>query len=251
VQLAIEAVVVDARDLASTPTPRTVKPVARAEPPPRVEPRPAPEPEPEPVQSVEKTPEPVQEQPDRREEQRKAEEARQQQALREEQQAKERAAAEKRKAEEAKKAQEAEARKQAEADARKKQEQEKAARDSKLQAQREAELQRQLAAEEAEVEAAAAVARSGVIDEYRLLLVQTIERNWNRPPSARAGLECTLFVTQATGGTVVDVKLGPCNGDDAVRQSIVNAVYRSSPLPAPSDPRAFQRKLEIVFKPTE
>ena len=108
-------------------------------------------------------------------------------------------------------------------------------------------MRRQMEAEE-EV---AAVARSGVMDDYRRLLVQTIERSWNRPPSARAGLECTLYVSQAPGGTVIDVKLGACNGDQAVRESITNAVYRASPLPAPSDPRAFERRLEIVFKPTE
>lgn len=222
VQLAIEAVVVDARDFAAATASRAVKPVVKPAPQPEPPPQPQvePEPQPEPVRAVEKPVEkpvePVREEPDRRAEQRKADAARKQQALREEQQAKE-----------------------------------AEARDARLQAQREAELRRQLAAEEAEMEAAAAVARSGVVDEYRLLLVQTIERNWNRPPSARAGLECTLFVTQATGGTVVDVKLGSCNGDEAVRQSIVNAVYRSSPLPSPSDPRAFQRKLEIVFKPTE
>ena len=32
-----------------------------------------------------------------------------------------------------------------------------------------------------------AFARSGVVDEYRALLMQTIERNWIKPPSARAG----------------------------------------------------------------
>ena len=50
---------------------------------------------------------------------------------------------------------------------------------------------------------------------------------------------------------MLDVRLGTCNGDQAVRESIVNAVYRASPLPPPSDPRAFERRLEIVFKPTE
>jgi colicin import membrane protein len=114
-------------------------------------------------------------------------------------------------------------------------------------AEREAALQQRLAAEEEAV----SFARSGVIDEYRSLLVQTIERNWIRPPSARAGLQCTLYVTQAPGGTVVDVRLGACNGDEPVRESIVNAVYRSSPLPAPRDPRAFERRLEIVFRPKE
>ncbi|MCJ7452335.1 MAG: cell envelope integrity protein TolA, partial [Steroidobacteraceae bacterium] len=115
-------------------------------------------------------------------------------------------------------------------------------------AAREADLQRQLAAEEAE---GLALARSGVKDEYKALLTQAIERNWIRPPSARAGLACTLYVNQAAGGTVVDVRLGTCNGDEAVRESIVTAVYKASPLPPPSDPRVFERRLEIVFKPTE
>ena len=147
---------------------------------------------------------------------------------------------EKRKQEETRK-QEAAAAKQQQA------EQEAAARAAKLKAAQQAELHRALEDEEA----GEALARSGVVDEYRTLLIQTIERNWNRPPSARAGLECTLYVTQATGGTVLDVKIGACNGDQAVRESVANAVYRSSPLPAPRDARAFERRLVIVFKPTE
>lgn len=165
---------------------------------------------------------------------------------------KEAADAQRRRAEEAdrKRAAEADAkRKAAEEAARKKAAAEEARRasDAKQQAEREAEMRRQMEAEEEAV----AMARSGVMDEYRRLLVQTIERSWIRPPSARAGLECTLHVSQAPGGTVIDVKLGACNGDQAVRESITNAVYRASPLPAPADPRAFERRLEIVFKPLE
>jgi len=126
-------------------------------------------------------------------------------------------------------------------------EQEKAAAAASVKAAKQAELQRALEDEEA----GEALARSGVVDEYRTLLIQTIERNWNRPGTARAGLQCTLNVTQATGGTVLDVKIGECNGDQAVRESVANAVYRSSPLPAPRDARAFERRLVIVFKPTE
>ena len=63
-----------------------------------------------------------------------------------------------------------------------------------------------------------------------------------------------LAVHDAAGrrlGAVTDVRLGACNGDEAVRESIVNAVYRASPLPPPRDPRAFERRLEIVFRPKE
>jgi colicin import membrane protein len=175
--------------------------------------------------------------------------------------AREQAAAEQRRAEQAvqkraaeaeakRKAQDAERRKLEAAEAKRKAEEKaRTEREAKADAERQAELQRSLAAEEEQ--AAAAVARSGVMDEYRRLLVQAIERNWIRPPSARSGLECTLYVTQAPGGTVVDVKLGACNGDQAVRESITTAVFKSSPLPAPRDPRAFERRLEIVFKPME
>lgn len=233
---------------------------------------------PPPVEAV-KPPEPaVEPPPDTRAEQaaaaeraaeRAAEQLREQQLVqqradreREAQVARETAAAEQRRAEEAerKRTEEAAAkrmaaeeteRKKAEAAEAKRKADEKAQaeREAKVRAEREADLQRQLAAEEEE--GAAAAARAGVMDEYRLMLVQAIERNWIRPPSARAGLECTLYVTQAPGGSVVDVKLGTCNGDQAVRESITTAVYKSSPLPAPRDPRAFERRLEIVFRPTE
>jgi len=255
VQLAIEGVVVDARDL-----PKSVR-SGKALPAPRPEPVKA-EPAPPPVDAAA--------QRERAAADAAAKEAAAASAAAERQHAdeqklrKEEAAAERRKQEqteaEQKKQAADEARRKAEADAERKKATEaqaktaqeakaRAAQDAKAKAALEADLKRSLAAEEAE--GAAGAARPGVKDEYRALLVQAIERSWIRPPSARAGLACTLYVNQATGGTVVDVKLGPCNGDEAVRESIVNAVYRASPLPAPGDPRAFERRLEIVFKPTE
>lgn len=241
---------------------------------PKQEPRPA-RSEPPPPAAAEKPPEPaVDPAVERRAEEaaaaeRAAQAAREQRlaqerAAREQeaQLAREKAADERRRTEELerKQAAEAEAKRKAAAEAERKQaeaaeakrkaeEQAQAERDAKARAEREADLQRRLAAEEEE--AATAAARAGVMDEYRLMLQQVIERNWIRPPSARPGLECTLYVSQAPGGTVVDVKLGACNGDQAVRESITTAVFKSSPLPAPRDPRAFERRLEIVFKPKE
>jgi colicin import membrane protein len=248
-QLAIEGVVVDSRSLPDSLQAGRPKP----------QPAPAPEPEPEPAAPVpapEPPPVPVKA-PDEpvKASERAAEEA----ALQARAEAKKTAEAQQKKQAEADaqskakaKAEEAERRKAADADAKRKQQDEaKAAQDSKAKSDREADLKRRLAAEAAEEEGAAAMARSGAVDEYRMLLSQAIERSWIRPPSAKAGLECTLHVSQAPGGTVVDVKLGACNGDQSVRESIVNAVYRASPLPAPRDPRAFERRLEIVFRPTE
>ena len=191
-----------------------------------------------------------------RSEAREREAAAQAERERTQREARERAALEARQAEEAERARqekaaaEEAARKAAQAEAERRKAAEVAAhrKEAEEQRDRESELKRRLAAEE---EAAAAMAASGVVDQYRAELEQAIERSWIRPPSAQAGLVCTLHVTQAPGGTVLDVRLGSCNGDAAVRESITNAVFRASPLPAPADPRAFERQLEIVFRPTE
>ncbi|MDH4167262.1 MAG: cell envelope integrity protein TolA [Gammaproteobacteria bacterium] len=244
-QLAIEGSVVRYEDLPSSvkagkalrePTP--VAPVKQVPlPAPTREPEPQPATRPDPAVLEEKTRADVQAKAEARAERRNAEQAQATAALAK----RKRAEADEKRRQDEKRQQEAAAAQQRLA------EQQAAAREAKVKAARQADLRRALADEEA----GEALARSGVVDEYRTLLIQTIERNWNRPPSARAGLECTLYVTQATGGTVLDVKIGDCNGDQAVRESVANAVYRSTPLPAPRDARAFERRLVIVFKPTE
>lgn len=126
-------------------------------------------------------------------------------------------------------------------------EKEKAARDAREQTQRETELKRQLADEEGRMQAE----NAGLLSQYAALIEQRVEHNWNKPASAKAGIQCEVKVTQAQGGTVLSVQVDKCNGDAAVRQSIEAAVYRSSPLPMPPDSRLFQRVIVFVFKPTE
>lgn len=123
----------------------------------------------------------------------------------------------------------------------------KAERDAKEQAQREAELKRQLADEEGRMQAE----NSGLLSQYAALIQQRVVRNWNKPASARAGIQCEVKVTQTPAGVVLSVQIDKCNGDAAVRQSIEAAVYRASPLPAPPDPRLFQRVLVFLFNPTD
>ena len=253
-QLAIEGVVVDSRDLPRSVRENRAIREPRVEPAPRPVPKPATPPPPDPAaEALEAERERAaeqQRQADARREREAAEareraEAAEQQARREQaaaDKAAAKAAAEKAAAEKA--AKDKAAREKAEQAAASK----AAAEEARARAAREAEVRRALEAEEEEM---AATARSGAQDEYRALLSQAIERNWLKPPSARAGLACTLYVTQVPGGAVTDVRLGACNGDEAVRESIVNAVYRASPLPPPRDPRAFERRLEIVFRPKE
>jgi len=138
----------------------------------------------------------------------------------------------------------AEAQKKAEAAARA-EAQQKAERDA--QAREQADLRARLAAEE-RVNAA----RSGAqAQQYAALIRARVERAWIRPPSAQAGLDCEVHVTQVTGGTVTGVQIARCNGDAAVRESIEAAVYRASPLPVPENPDLFERNLVFNFRPNE
>jgi len=112
------------------------------------------------------------------------------------------------------------------------------------------------AAAEAELQAAldeeervASLRASGLAAEWSAAIRARIERAWIRPDSARPGLDCTVAVTQAPGGTVLRVAVRTCNGDEAVRQSIEDAVLRASPLPAPPDPALFERELLLRFRP--
>lgn len=87
-----------------------------------------------------------------------------------------------------------------------------------------------------------------LLQQWRALITQKVHNNWSKPPSAPDNLNCKVVVTQVPGGTVTNVQVPTCNGDDAVVQSIITAVYRSSPLPAPPDPSLFDRSLNITFE---
>jgi len=112
-------------------------------------------------------------------------------------------------------------------------------------AQREADLRAQMQAEE-HLEAARS---NGALAQYQAMIAARIERAWIRPPSAHSGISCQVHITQVPGGVVTAVQVGNCNGDDSVRQSISDAAYRASPLPAPSDPALFDRDVVVTFAP--
>ena len=86
---------------------------------------------------------------------------------------------------------------------------------------------------------------------YMFAIRQRISRNWVRPPTATAGIECVVNIRQLPGGDVVSVTIGRCNGDAVVRRSIEAAVHRASPLPAPADPSVFDRDIRLTFRPED
>lgn len=270
--LAIEATVVDARAVPGVgklpPQPAPPPPAPEPTPPPpetqpQVEPDGPPQPTPEELakreqQQKEQAEREAQEKRQAEDQKRKDQEAQQEAALAEEKRAQDKRADEQRQAEEQQKAQEKAAQEKAEAerkvreaaDAKKRAEDkrlddERRQADEKAKAEREAELKRSL---DQEVRADAARS-SGALSSWVSQITARITRAWLKPPSVRPGLECVLYVTQVPGGEVTNVRIGACNGDQAVRESIEAAVYRASPLPPPSDPSLFVRELEITFRP--
>ncbi len=133
------------------------------------------------------------------------------------------------------------------AEAKRKAEEQRRVEEAKALAMNPTDLQQSINAEEK-----AMTARSGpAMASWVQLITARIEHAWIRPPSARQGIDCLVDVTEVPGGQVVNVKVGTCNGDAAVVQSIQDAAYRASPLPAPPDPALFERDLQLEFKPTD
>ncbi len=130
-------------------------------------------------------------------------------------------------------------------------ERQRAENERKRQEAEEAERQRQFDREIAEEEKRLEAMNSGALARYLYAIQQGIQRNWVKPPSARAGLECIVTVRQLPGGEVVGVTIGQCNGDAAVQRSIEAAVFKASPLPEPENPALFDRNLRITFKPEQ
>jgi colicin import membrane protein len=224
-----------------------------------IPPTPAPEPDPEPVVETKPEPDPEPE-PDRAEEERRRLEEQkrladlqaEQERIRLEQEAERKRRADE-EAERKRRQEEEVERRRAEAERKRQEDLERQrAENERLRKEAEAaERQRQLDAElAAEAERLEAM-NSGELARYQFAIENQIMRNWIEPPSALPGIECVVRVRQLPNGEVVDVAIGECNGDDAVRRSIENAVRKASPLPLPDNRSLFDRNLTIIFRPEQ
>jgi colicin import membrane protein len=90
---------------------------------------------------------------------------------------------------------------------------------------------------------------AGLLQRWEGIIKLKIENSWIPPPSTPGDLKCKIEIRQVQGGTVVNVKILSCNGDDAVNQSIMTAVYKASPLPPPPDPSLFDPDITFDFVP--
>lgn len=141
-----------------------------------------------------------------------------------------------------------------EADKQRKREEERLKRIEARRQDEAAEQRRQLEATERkkQIDAEQREFRAGQLatldQEYQIAIQSVVTQNWLRPPTAQAGLNCTVHVVQIPGGEVISSNIvGRCNADEATRRSIIAAVERTGILPYRGFEDVFDREINFNF----
>ena len=83
-------------------------------------------------------------------------------------------------------------------------------------------------------------------DAYFDSIEREIFANWNVPYTNR-NLSCKVLVKQDFRGEVRDVGIALCGDDPRVHRSVVNAVYRASPMPLPEKKSCFAGSVIVTI----
>lgn len=113
------------------------------------------------------------------------------------------------------------------------------------------ELQKKIAAKQAAIAKQKSQAIDGIVSKYKGLILEAISQNWLVPPGTNPKLSCQLFIELGNDGNVTNVRVIKSSGNSLLDRSAVAAVYKASPLPAPSDAAAYQsfKKFSLTVKP--
>ncbi len=97
--------------------------------------------------------------------------------------------------------------------------------------------------------------RNAKLSDSEQMYIQTIkskiENNWLIPHGTRHDKICTAIVNQLPSGKVTSVKIHGCKGDTLYIDSLINAVWKSSPLPIAPDFEIFQENIVLQFEEPE
>jgi colicin import membrane protein len=86
--------------------------------------------------------------------------------------------------------------------------------------------------------------------QYQLAVITAVQRQWNKPASARKNLLCHVKVRQIPGGGVINATIAsPCNANSIVKKSIIAAIQKADPLPYKGFEKVFDRTATFIFQP--
>lgn len=117
-----------------------------------------------------------------------------------------------------------------------------------LQMQAELTMRQQMLEDDLRIKGERARQAQGEVNKYKALIIQSISENWIIPTQSDRKLSSELLIRLSPGGTVLDVQVTHSSGDPALDSSARAAVLKSSPLPVPHNPEAFQAFKRFVLK---
>lgn len=111
-------------------------------------------------------------------------------------------------------------------------------------------MQQQLLQDQHDLTQVQVTANQGVIDQYKAQILSAIQSNW-RIQEVNDKLSCVYVVNIAPGGVVLSAVLQRSSGDSGLDQSARDAIFKSSPLPVPTDAGEFNsfRRLVLTLSP--
>ena len=130
-------------------------------------------------------------------------------------------------------------------------------REQEVQRQSERELNDAVARENAQLGGdKQVVTAEQMANSYIALITDAIQNNWNRPPSARNGMEAELALQLMPTGEVLNVSVIKSSGNSAFDRSAENAVRRAGQFPELKNlpNKLFEqyfRKLRLKFRPED
>ena len=87
---------------------------------------------------------------------------------------------------------------------------------------------------------------------WRAALSAKVEAHWFRPSIAETGQgPCSVYVLMSSTGEVLGVRLKEPCATRILERSIIAAIGRSSPLPLPVSPAAFEGRVLLSFYPKD
>lgn len=106
------------------------------------------------------------------------------------------------------------------------------------------------AGEERSATEADMVARAQLSGLYEGQIRARIERAWLRPrePISEGKFACRVLIRQNAQGAIREIEVQQCNGSDRWQRSLTDAIFASSPLPAPPNPQVFADSFSMRFE---